>query len=585
MTRKGAKKGTVLVVDDDQILIDLTKLQLKKLSYEVFTAQHSIVALELLAAHSIDILLTDIEMPDMDGIELIQEAVKRQKNLVCLVISGVGELQPAIRAMQMGAINYLEKPVNIHELEAAMGQALEKSYLLREVEEKQRSLEEANRDLAREINKSRMILSAAGEGIIGLDATGRVTFVNPVAEEVLGWSFIEFFGEDLHDLVHGKKIHGGECRTQNCNFQKQFFPGNVPVEKSEDVFYNKAGLSFPVEYVRSWIIEGGEFKGTVLVFSDITKRKKVQEELEYYRKDLEKIVWERTQELAKANKQLKKDIVARKKAEKEAELHRRQLIEADKMASLGVLVAGVAHEINNPNNFISMNTPILRRAWNDILPLLDSYQEENGDFSIGGILFSEMRDYIPELFEGIHEGSERIKNIVLNLRDYARQSVSDMNQWVNINDVLRAALVLLSNPLKNSTYHLTVNYQEDMPLFKGNFQRSEQVLINVIQNAYQSLDDPARAISLATRFDKKHRVVEVVVKDEGSGIPPDELKYIQDPFFTTKRDSGGCGLGLSISAGIMEEHGGRLEFRSKPGQGTTVLVRFPVADSAETVST
>ncbi|HUU28928.1 MAG TPA: PAS domain S-box protein [archaeon] len=281
---------------------------------------------------------------------------------------------------------------------------------------------------------------------------------------------------------------------------------------------------------------------------------------------------------------LTRDITERVRAREEEELRRKQLIQADKMISLGILVSGVAHEINNPNQFIMVNAPMLKRAWENITPILDKYYEDNGDFMLAGISYKDMRDRIPNLFSGIYEGAQRIRHIVRNLKDYAREVGSETTREVDINAVLKSALTILSNLLKKSTKNLKVIYADNLPTVRGNFQQIEQVLINLIQNACQALTDPMQEILISTSFNKKNKNVVIKIKDEGVGIPEDKLKYILDPFFTTKRDSGGTGLGLSISAGIIQDHGGRLEFSSKPGKGTTVLVSLPVSSERESLS-
>jgi len=273
---------------------------------------------------------------------------------------------------------------------------------------------------------------------------------------------------------------------------------------------------------------------------------------------------------------LTRDITERVQAKQEEEKRRQQLIQADKMISLGILISGVAHEINNPNQFIIVNAPLLKRAWEVVTPILDKYYEENGDFRLAGISYTEMRDRIPALFSEIYKGSQRIKHIVQSLKDYAREDSTDITREVNVNDVLKSALIILANLLKKSTEKLVVNYAKDLPPINGNFQRIEQVLINLIQNACQALPDPTKAVIITTYHDKKKRKVLVKIRDEGVGIPEENMKYIIDPFFTSKRNSGGTGLGLSISAGIIEDHGGRLEFSSEPGKVTTVTASFPV---------
>jgi len=437
-----ASKGKILVVDDEPMVLKLLTMQVERLGYTATPAARGPEALAFLAKSPFHLLITDIMMPDMDGLALMQQAVAIQSDLECIVVSGQADLAIAVEAMKMGAINYIQKPISLMELEVSLAKGMERLTLLKTL-------------------------------------------------------------------------------------------------------------------------------------------KKSQQELRQHRDHLEHLVAKRTAELARINKQLQADIKARKKAEKEAEQRRRQLIEADKMVSLGILVAGVAHEINNPNNFITMNAPILHRAWEDFLPILEEHYQEHGDFPVAGIPFSEMREHIPELFSGILDGSERIRKIVFNLRDYARQGISDMDQNVDLNTALRAALVLLANPLKKATDHLSIRYGENLPPVRGNFQRVEQVIINLLQNAYQSLTSPDNHLTVSTGLDPKTDTLFVEIADQGGGISPKNLKRILDPFFTTKRDDGGSGLGLSISAGIMEEHGGRLEFISQPGKGTIAKAIFPVTAPGE----
>ncbi len=261
--------------------------------------------------------------------------------------------------------------------------------------------------------------------------------------------------------------------------------------------------------------------------------------------------------------------------QKAAEKNRLQLIQADKMISLGVLVAGVAHEINNPTNFIMLNAPILQEAWKSILPVLDAYYREFGDFSVAGLSYEEMREIAPSLFDGIIHGAERIKNIVKGLKDYSRQDSSQLDEVVNINEVVYNSLGLLKNMISKSTRHFTVDYQKPLPPVRGNPQRIEQVVINVVQNACQALPSPDRGLSISTGFRLKPETVIITVTDGGVGISEENLTQVTDPFFTTKLDSGGTGLGLAISSGIINDMNGTLEIDSVKGKGTTVRILLP----------
>jgi polar amino acid transport system substrate-binding protein len=258
-------------------------------------------------------------------------------------------------------------------------------------------------------------------------------------------------------------------------------------------------------------------------------------------------------------------------------------MQASKMVALGTLVSGVAHEVNNPNNFIMLNTPILKEAWDNAMPILEKYYEENGDFILGGMKYTDMRENIPSLFSGISDGAERIKHIVDELKNYVRDRSADLTQSVDINEVIKSSVSLLSNMIKNSTNHFSIEYDNKVPSIRGNFQRLEQVMINLVQNACQALPDSQKGIFISARFDKERSNITVSVRDEGSGIHSETLDHITDPFFTTKYDSGGVGLGLSISSKIIEEHGGTLNFKSEIGAGTTVEIKLPVEPEKQTM--
>ena len=273
---------------------------------------------------------------------------------------------------------------------------------------------------------------------------------------------------------------------------------------------------------------------------------------------------------------LARDVTDRKVMEERERQQHQQLMQASKMVELGTLVSGVAHEINNPNNFIMLNAPLLVDAWHAARPILEEYYEQNGDFLLGGMMYSEMRGNIPKLFSGILEGSERIRQIVADLKDYVKPDASNLGQSVNLNEVIQSALSLLSNMVGKSTDHFSVNLQKDLPLVKGNYQRLEQVVINLVQNACQALADRKKGVRLSTRWDEVSDNVVLEVQDEGVGIPPENLPRITDPFFSTKHESGGVGLGLAISSRIIKEQGGVMSFESEPGGGTKAQVFLPV---------
>jgi len=272
-----------------------------------------------------------------------------------------------------------------------------------------------------------------------------------------------------------------------------------------------------------------------------------------------------------------RDITARVRMEEEARLQQALLIQANRMASLGTIVSGVAHEVNNPNNLIMFNAPMILAAWEDARPVLEARFREEGDFPLGGLPYSEMREVVPRLARGISDASSRIKAIVANLKDFARQDNSRGHAPVDVNDVVRAAVAIMNHEILKATHRFETSFAGDLPLVPASAQGLEQVVINLLNNAIQALPTSRHGLRVITRANTATGEVEVEVADEGTGMSPEVLGRIAEPFFSTRLDSGGLGLGLSISRSILKEHGGSLSFESEAGKGTRAIVRLPVA--------
>ncbi len=252
-----------------------------------------------------------------------------------------------------------------------------------------------------------------------------------------------------------------------------------------------------------------------------------------------------------------------------------QALHNARLASIGVLAAGVAHEINNPNNAIQFNASLVSRAWNDITPILQSYFKENGDFALSGMSFSEAHAKFPRLLSEIIRNSDRIRHIVQNLKHMSRQDTGDLSARVNIQEVLESVVGILHNQIQKRTDLLSLEVPDDLPPVRGNAQQLEQVFLNVLMNALFALRERSKGVYIRAGFDIDQRVVWVTVRDEGQGIPKRDLARLTEPFFTTHGDSGGTGLGLSISRSIVQRHGGSMSFQSALDEGTVVTVRTP----------
>lgn len=265
------------------------------------------------------------------------------------------------------------------------------------------------------------------------------------------------------------------------------------------------------------------------------------------------------------------DITDRKRAED-------RIAQAAKMIALGTLIAGVAHEINNPNNFIMLSVPILGKYFDGIVKALDERRRADDDFMVGKQKYSQVLADVPRLLEGAMEGARRIRNIVRDLREFARPDTAEMDQCVQINQVLCTVVNLLQGFLRKATANFSAVYAEDLPPIAGNAHKLEQVFMSLLKNAGEALPDKSHALSLASSFDPVRQLIRISIRDEGVGIPSEVREYIFDPFFTTKREQGNAGLGLTVAARIMDLHHADLAIEPGLDGGTIVTATFLPGD-------
>jgi PAS domain S-box-containing protein len=385
----------------------------------------------------------------------------------------------------------------------------------------------------------RAITNSAKEAIVTADSDGNVVSWNSGAAAIFGYRADQILYKPFTQLLP-QRHHNSHKHA----FSQWVSNGDSSLLKGTLEFtgLRKDGSEFPLEVsLSSWSMQ--ERRHVTGIMRDVTERKRLEETT-------------RQQEL--------------------------QLIQANKMTALGTLVSGVAHEINNPNQLVLLNSRVLAEAWDDALGILDEYQQRGGPFTLGGLPYAQMRQSVPTLVRDVHDGALRIERIVNDLKDFARPPPLGAHAAIQLNESVERALRMLKHVIGKRTARFELKAADKLPPLRGNAQQVEQIVVNLVVNALEALPDREKAVWVATSFDAEGGCVVLSVRDEGLGIPREHIARLCDPFFTTKQASGGTGLGLAITASLARAHDARLEFSSEPGRGTQAVVRFPV-DESETI--
>lgn len=259
----------------------------------------------------------------------------------------------------------------------------------------------------------------------------------------------------------------------------------------------------------------------------------------------------------------------------ETRLMEELLAHAQRTGTLGAMVSEISHEIKNPANHVMLSANALQGMWDKVRPVIEQYIDEED----AELFFNQPAETfyraISKSFDQIAGGVLRIKNIVEELKQYYRRADGfEVHEYIDVNKVIESALTLLHPKIRESTGNLQISYGET-PYVKCSYQQLEQVIINLLQNAYQALGDFHKAIRIRSEYRKKDDMVVITIEDEGVGISEENLSKIFDPYFTTKADAGGSGMGLMVSNRLIQKNGGKLSFTSESGKGTAAAISLP----------
>lgn len=509
---------TVLLIDDEADIRDVLSISLQDAGYRMVTAPDGQTGILRCREMSPRIVITDIRMPKMDGIEVLEAVKKVDPDIEVIVATGFGDMDLAIRALQLDASDFITKPIHDAALHLALKRAKERYASRKQLKDHAALLERENakttQELIRNLAFQKNLIENSMDGIIGSDEDNRVMIFNQSMEKLLDRSKAEVLGVLSIDAFFPR----GEFDRLQAALDGTRFGGKDRLFLYETVVLRKDQRKIPVQIsaVRLW--DHDRSTGMVLFIRDIRALRKLEREME----------------------------------------DQARILHQDKMMSLGRLAASVVHEINNPLagilNYIRLMSRSLRSG-----PMDDDRQQKYQRY-----------------LDLVETELSRCSQIVSNLLTFSRKSPVAFEK-LRIRELIDRSVLLSRHKLELQKIDLRVRIDPDLPPVSGDVNQLQQCIINLIFNAMDAMPDGGR-LNLAGSLAADQKRVVVTVEDTGCGIAEKDLPLIFEPFFTTKPEGYGVGLGLSTAYGIIQRHKGEIRVESRPGKGTVFHLELPIAE-------
>ncbi len=616
-----AEQAKILAVDDELVIRTLLEDTLTDAGYSVQSAPEAKTAMEKLRAEKFDLAILDYMMPEETGIDLLRRIKEEGINVGIIMLTAYASLESAVEALRLGAEDYLSKPINRDLLQHSIETVLSKRRLKSEntylVKELRRRVERLNlisqmgvaitstldidKVIRNSITVSKKAVNGEAASLLTLDEiTGELEF--KIAQRPDGQDDEKITGMKL---PAGQGIAGWVAQNakpvlvEDASKDPRFYP--EVDKKTGEVTRSMIAVPLKIREKVIGVIEvvnkqgGGHFDKSDVFFVGLVANsvavaienarltaqlKASHAQLQAHNELLEQKVAERTAELTRTNEELKK-------TNEELIATQNRLVQSEKLASVGQLAAGVAHEINNPLGYVKSNLATLGEYMRGIMALMTRYEElesmieRNGEpqlVTYSGTIKNQKEDFdvefvkgdIDQLLDESLQGVKRVGRIVEGLKRFSHADQGKIEP-VDVNRNIEETLAVAYNEIK---YRAEINYDfGDVPPVKANPVLLSQVFMNLLVNAAQAMNKWGR-IDVVTR--EANGSVVVKIADNGCGIEKENLQKIFDPFFTTKDVGVGTGLGLSITYGIVQKLGGRINVESEKEKGATFAVYLPV---------
>ncbi len=553
----------VLVADDELISRESLKMLLENLDFLVMTAKDGEEAWQVFLQDRPDIVFSDLKMPKLDGFELLSRISTENPEVPIIILSGAGTMDNVLKALRLGAWDYLTKPLaDIDALVHIISKNLEKRDLIRLARNYQELFEESVRqrthDLDEEIKERKKVefqlLQAKQEWektvdsmpdlIALLDHDHKIIRLNHSMATVMGVISAEAIGSTLCLFAHSQ--NQGELL---CPHDLLLADGKI---HTSELYHEKTKRFYEVRVIPYSNPGESEVNRSVIHARDITETKKAKEEQQRLQT---------------------------------------QLLQAQKLESLGQLASGIAHEINTPTQYVCSNIDFLGEAYEDVADLVAIIEQVTAELpektaakiraALEGKDWAFLAEEIPLAIDQSKDGVKRISSIVWAMKEFSHPS-SKEKEKVNINHLIDTIVTVARNEWKYVANVETI-LASDLPDVPCVSNEIGQVILNILVNAAQAIgkklgenpEGQKGVITISTQQDADY--AEIAISDTGIGIPQDIVSRVFDPFFTTKQVGEGTGQGLAIARNVVvEKHQGTIEVQSEVDQGARFFIKLPL---------
>jgi signal transduction histidine kinase/CheY-like chemotaxis protein len=545
-------KFSMLVVDDEQDVRDYLGRGLNRRGYNVLEASSAEEAIEKVRSNDVDLVLLDVKLPNMDGVQALEEIKKINPEIEAIMITGHGTIESATESMKKGAYDYVEKPLSIEKIVLMIEKALEKHQLkelvaLYEISKAIFSTIEMNDLLEIIVDLTMRVLQADDTSVMLFDEQNKLYIA-------ISYGLEEQIRRDTR-LAVGERIAGWVAEYKQSllllnglkdDFRFEGVRGREEIKSSLVIPLLKNDKLLGILTVNRMRIVNNFNKGDLYkanIFASLVS-------LALDNANLYKEFRKAQDQVVKTNAELLNNVIDLRKSNAELQNSQRQLVQSTKMAALGRLVADMAHEVNNPLMIISGRAQ---------LSLMEEINNEKVKSNIEIIL----------------EESLRAKDVMERLLRFSRPSKGEYEN-VNINTSIAGLVSIIKHQFELNGTMIRTDFSET-PLFVLIEEKHiQEALLNILNNAKDAISGKGEIV-ITTRAEADFARIDI--KDSGCGMSQDVLDKIFDPFFTTKEK--GTGLGLSVCYSIIKEFNGDLRFASSSGEGTTATILLPLKKKGE----